>query len=321
LKITIIGKSNHLYWLENVVETFNSLKYTTQKIAVNHLGIIGDTNRNLLKIFNEKLASSYNANLIEKKLGEFNPDVIMVISPFLLNSAISDVIGSMNNKIHKIAWIGDRFTNTHKNIANNYDLLYCTDSYFIEEAKEFNFPEAKYLPLAVNKKIFYNKNLDKKDKLLFIGSPTKDRIDLFNTISCDLKLIGKKWKSSITQSNIEIFNKNISINKVASEYNKYKFILNVKHEHNVINGLNMRSFEAPAVGCCLIQDNVKDLGYNFDIDNEIIVYNNIDEVSEIVSKLIIDKNRTLQIINNAQKCIESKHTYSHRLNTILNYLK
>lgn len=321
MKITIIGKSNHLYWLENVVQTFNLLGYSTQKIAVNNLGIINDANRNLLKIFNKSTASSFNTNLIEKKLNEFSPDIILVISPFLLNSTISLMIGSLDNNIHKIAWVGDRFTNNHQNIANNYDLIYCTDSYFVEEAKKFHFPEAKYLPLAVNQKIFYNKHLVKKDKLLFIGSPTKGRVDLFNSIHCDIKLVGKKWKKSITQSNIEIFNKNISIFEVANEYNKYKFILNIKHEHNVINGLNMRSFEAPSIGCCLIQDNVKDLEYNFDINNEIIVYNNINEISEIINKLIIDKNRTIQIINNAQKCIKSKHTYSHRLNTILNDLK
>lgn len=321
MKIIVLGKQNHLHWIENVYETFKTLGHNVKLIAVNKLGISNDINRNLLKYFNKDASSKYNTNLIENRINKFKPDMVFVISPLLLDHSISYMIGSLPTLINKIAWIGDRFASVHKPIVDNYDLIYCTDSYFVKEAKEFLFPTAKYLPLAVNNNIFFNKNLEKRDELLFIGSPTNERVALFNSLNIEIKLVGKKWKKSIKKSNIEILNKNISINEVAKEYNNSKFILNIKHEHNVVNGLNMRSFEVPAVGSCLIQDNVKDLQYNFDIDKEMVIYNNKEEISEIITQLIRDKKRTQLLIKNAQKCIESKHLYKHRLKLLLEDIK
>ena len=50
------------------------------------------------------------------------------------------------------------------------------------------------------------------------------------------------------KKNTEYIDKNININQVVDEYNLSQFILNIKHEHNVVNGLNMRTFEAIASG-------------------------------------------------------------------------
>lgn len=230
------------------------------------------------------------------------------------------MIGSFKNCI-KIAWVGDRFGQQHKIIADNYDLIYCTDSYFVEEAKSFSFPQTKYLPLAVNNKIFYNRNLSRVDNLLFIGNPTEQRVKIFNTIDSKIKLIGGKWSKVNQKSNIEIVNKNIGVDEVAIEYNKSKFVLNIKHEQNVVNGLNMRTFEVPASKACLIQDYVKDLELNFDIDNEIVVYKNAEDISELLQRTIIDKKRTNKMIENAYLNVYSNHLYKNRAQTILNELK
>ena len=41
----------------------------------------------------------------------------------------------------------------------------------------------------------------------------------------------------------------------------------------------MRSFEAIASGGCLLQDYVKDIEINFEINKNILVYNNIEELN------------------------------------------
>lgn len=317
MKIAVIGKKNHLHWLENVYDGFSSLNCDIKLIATNKMGLYNNIARNSLKFINKDLAIKFAVDSIYKEIVSYKPDIILVLSPFLFDDNISNMIGSLKNTI-KIAWIGDRFGPHHKIAANNYDLLYCTDSHFVEESKEFNFPKTKYLPLAVNEKIFYNQNLKKEDKLLFVGNPTLKRIELFNSIDTKIKLVGSKWKREINKSNIEILDKNISINDVANEYNKSKFILNIKHEQNVVNGLNMRSFEVPAVGSCLVQDYVKDLDINFDVSNEIAVYNDVNEIPEIVEKLIKDSKSTDKMIQKAYLNVHSNHLYKNRVETILN---
>ena len=41
---------------------------------------------------------------------------------------------------------------------------------------------------------------------------------------------------------------------------------------NIRQGMNMRCFEAPACGCILVSEYVKDLEFAFSIENEIITF-------------------------------------------------
>ena len=178
------------------------------------------------------------------------------------------------------------------------------------------------MPLAVNQNRFYNKYLSRENNLLFVASYTQQRQEFINQIdSIEMKLIGSKWDQRQLSKNIISINKNISIDDVALAYNKSKFILNIKHEHNVIDGLNMRTFEAISAGGCLLQDYVKDVELNFEIDKDIVIYKNLEELNELIVKLEKDKRFYDAIIKNGQKIVSQKHTYIHRIKTILEIFK
>ena len=132
-----------------------------------------------------------------------------------------------------------------------------------------------------------------------------------------IKLIGPKWGKENISKNINYKNQILSINDVAKEYNSSQFILNIKHEHNILNGLNMRTFEAISSGSCLIQDYVKDIDLNFEINKDIVVYNNLEELNELVLKLQKDKAFLNKITTNGEKLVSSKHTYLNRVDKIM----
>ena len=115
--------------------------------------------------------------------------------------------------------------------------------------------------------------------------------------------------------------RNIGIEAVAEAYNRSAFVLNVKHEHNVVNGLNMRSFEAPACGACLVQDYVKDVDRNFDPEEEIVVYASLEELDEKLAALRKDQRRYDKIRQNGYRRVMAEHTYRHRIAAILADLK
>lgn len=306
-----------LNWAENLSDALLSKNIVIDNVFINQMGKFNNIKRNTLKIFSKDLMNKFISESIQKRILIFKPDLIIVISPFMFNNKLFDCFDNFPN-ILKYGWIGDKFKEGHKFVANRFDKLFCTDTSFIEDAKKMMFPESIYLPLAVNEKIFFNKKEKRKNNLLFIASYTKERLAFLNKIdSIDLRLIGPKWNNANFSNNINYLNKTISREDVVNEYNSSKFILNIKHEHNILNGLNMRTFEAISSGGCLLQDYVKDIDLNFEINKDIIVYNNLDELNELILKLNKDDNLLKKIISNGEKNILSNHTYSNRVDIFL----
>lgn len=325
MKITVIGKTNHLFWLENVVDAFERSGYQTQKISTNKLGIQNDIRRSFTKIINKQIAYQHSMNIIQKKILNFVPDLIIVISPLLLPESLAEMIQSLSSNIYKIAWIGDKYDGLkNKNkLENIYHKIYYTDSGVLEYANMQKINKNNfYLPLAVNEIRFRNKNFPRTNQLLFIASPTDDRARMISHINnTRIKLIGKNWNQYIEPNSfISLSNRNIPIESVVDEYNRSKYVLNIKDNRNVINGLNMRTFEVISSGSCLIQDYVKDIELNFSPGKDIITYKNPHEIADIIH--ILDKNPKYreELMKNSLMTVLSKHTYMHRVKTIIDEL-
>jgi len=318
MKVFIIGKQNMLHWVEHISEAFESTEGVEVFIfKVNNLGVSSDLIKNIKKLFSKENAYKFIRDTIVKEIRSFQPDLILTISPFLLDEMILEALEEVSAGIIKAAWIGDRIAQAHMKSASYFDILFATDTGFIEEAKRLGFPPMFYLPLAVNERIFYERNLQRAHELLFIGAPTRQRIEIINQIEAiPVRVIGKDWKKVISKNVIGV-DRNIGIDAVSEAYNRSEFVLNIKHEHNVINGLNMRSFEAPGCGACLVQDNVRDLELNFDLNEEVLVYSSIDELNEKLAVLHTDKVRFDIIRNNGKRRVMAEHTYRHRVNSIL----
>ncbi len=94
--------------------------------------------------------------------------------------------------------------------------------------------------------------------------------------------------------------------------NEYLILIN-KH----INGLNfpanIRLFEGPGVGCCLITDFFDGLKDLFDVDNEIITFKNKDDLLEKVNYLQKYPEKAIEIGKKSQQKILKMHTYEKRV--------
>lgn len=317
MRVLLIGKDNILSWTKNVDKALGRhSKIQHDVVYINKLGLLEDLTRNLKKIITKKNLHSETRNIVENKIKSFNPDMILVISPFSMNENIFKSFDILNKKVLKVAWIGDIFGSHHKRKADYFDKLYFTDTHFLDLAMKYAFPSAEYLPLAVDETVFYNMNKERHNKLLFIGAYTNKRANVINSITnTKIHLIGPGWNG--INKDIDYNNRTINTRQVVQKYNDVNFVLNMKHEHNVVNGLNMRSFEVPASGACLIQDYVKDLEYNFDTKEEILVYHSIDELNELLEKIQKDKVLLKKVMTNGYKRVISNHTYNHRINKIL----
>jgi hypothetical protein len=180
MKVLLIGKHNMLYWLEHTKEAFETTKsIEVSTVEVNRLGFVDDLTRNINKLFSQQKAYDTVSRALERHIQTFQPDLILVISPFLLNAKVFACFDAAPEHTVKAGWVGDIFKAGHKEIAECFDLLYCTDSSFIDLAATFGFPPAKYLPLAVNERLFNDLHLKREEELLFIRitNETADRFD------------------------------------------------------------------------------------------------------------------------------------------------
>lgn len=318
MKVLLIGKHNMLYWLEHAKEAFAATPGVEVKaLEVNHLGLFGDMLRNITKLFSRHGASVVVRDAIAKNIRAFQPDLILVVSPFLLDATIFEGFEAAPGHTVKAGWVGDLFGAAHLAHAGAFDLLFGTDSSFIDRARELGFPEMRYLPLAVNERLFHNRGAVRSNEVLFIGAPTPERIATLNRIeNVPVRVVGKGWRNRVAP-HVGCSEGHIGIAEVAEAYNGADYILNVKHEHNVLNGLNMRSFEAPACGACLLQDYVKDVERNFDMEEELVVYRSVEELNEKLSVLQKDKSTYDKIRRNGYARVMAEHTYRHRIQTML----
>ena len=77
--------------------------------------------------------------------------------------------------------------------------------------------------------------------------------------------------------------------------------------------MNMRCFEAPACGCILVSEYVKDLEYAFNIETDIISFSNPVELSQKLQNININPELA---IHKTKKY----HTYAHRIEELIQYL-
>jgi len=306
-KILIIGKRGGiLQWYENLLAIQNlQASYEIQGFALNHNNF---TERFLKKILPNR--NYYTANLLQKKLQKFKPDLILIADLFYFNDHLLDVLSSCSSK--KVHWIGDFFDEHLSKSKEIIDLFCFTDSSFIEDAKKIGIENSQYLPLAYNPDTFFEGTESKDKRLLFIGAWSADRQELMEKIPLPITIYGKGW-DKLTKQNCTIYPHNIKLEKVAELYRKHTFVLNLINKKNIRQGMNMRCFEAPACGCILVSEYIKDLEYAFDISNEIISFSNPMELAEKLQNTDINPELAMHKV---QTC----HTYQHRLKTLVEIL-
>ena len=101
---------------------------------------------------------------------------------------------------------------------------------------------------------------------------------------------------------------------------KSKIILNIHGKAANEYAGNMRLFEATGVGSCLITDNKKNLNELFDINNEIVVYNQSEDCIEKVKWLFKNEGERKKIAQSGQLRTLKSHTIEDRCKLIIDII-
>ena len=251
----------------------------------------------------------------------FKPDLVVFVGVFFIPF---ELIALCKDKNYcTIGWAGDAF-GEHQSIYKNYlDFLYVSDSALVDIANHMGFNNVQLLQFGYNPNLHKDYMNKRSNYINFIGSYTKQRDEIFSQlINYNLHIEGINWDKLTSKSTKWIVKNNkLDQKKVVDIYNSTIATLNVAQKDNVINMVNMRTFEATACGSCMINDYVKDIELCFEPNKEIVVYHNNEELIELSNKVLNDKVFRDTIIKNAKNRIEKDgYSYKHRAEVMLDNL-
>lgn len=318
-KILIVGKQNHLGWIEHAIEGFLQANCSVDYFFINKLTFKNTILKGLYKSIHQKNSElQLQLSELNQKIKRFNPTLVVFIGAFFVPYELFALCKEKN--IMTAAWVGDIFGEEKKKYIPFIDKLYVSDSAFIAIAQALSFKEVHFLQFGYNPNLHMNLQLSRRNAINFIGSYTNERDLTFQALkNCDFEIYGSHWeKLNATSKNWKVENKKIDQKKVALIYNTTQATLNVAQKINVVNCVNMRTFEAIACGNCMINDNVQDLEFCFEPGKEILVYSTFEELEDLTSKVFQDSIYTKRIAQNGYKRILGSHcSYKDRALQIL----
>ena len=102
-------------------------------------------------------------------------------------------------------------------------------------------------------------------------------------------------------------------------YNRCRINMNMT-SLQMVNGVNQRVFDIPACKSFIITDAQGDLENLFNIGHDIVIYNDIEELPEIIKYYKDHPEKAESIAERGRIRVMKEHTYIHRINKIINIM-
>lgn len=99
-----------------------------------------------------------------------------------------------------------------------------------------------------------------------------------------------------------------------------KIMIN-SHIENTKYAGNMRLFEGTGMGCCVFSDNKIGLDKLFDINKEIVTYDNVNSLIVKIKKYLGNSDMLLKVSKKGQKRTFTDHNYKKRVNVLDKLIK
>jgi len=196
--------------------------------------------------------------------------------------------------------------------AKQFDFVFVAQKRFIDEFVRDGIPREKifWLPHAFEPMCYKPQPCIEKYDWAFVGHLNNDfRIDLIDRF-CKEWPVGEKGYLGWRMPGHLGWN---VLDDVSTKFSRARVILN----ENILDDINMRTFEAMGCKKALVTEWLPTLPELFDDGKHLMMYRTIDEAVEKTKLLLGDDNLRNSIAQAGYDEVISKHTYMHRVKTIL----
>lgn len=249
----------------------------------------------------------------------FSPDLILAVGPYSMPGIILQRIAAIPGRPPIIGWVGDTFSAEDARVAASLDAIGYTDSGMLALHQEWNLPcRAAYVPHAANPRLAPtgSSSTPPRNLITFVANPTDQRRALVRQVRTSIVLYGPGWGSE-PPSHHEIHARFVGIAELATIYASHLAALNIRHERNVLLGLNQRHFDPYLAATPVVSDAQPDLERCFEPGREVLVYRDAGELNEIYARLQTDPATAAAIGERGRQRVLAEHTYARRLEQLM----
>ena len=335
MNILVIGK---LYPDTFTLHIYETLKSLGHKVFDYQPGLKSlPTNSNLVKSLNFIRDAAYNAasqiplinkiglNHLKNLIGNDKIDLTISVHDYLTPEQV--IVVKNISKAPVVLWHPDGLHNFGKSMFLNadYDYLFFKDPYVVEYFKNTLLKNSFYLPECCNPEYHKPVELSNADRSIYgcdittAGNLYPNREAFFSNLSkYDIKIWGNPAPIWMDISRI----KKMIMNKYVLNEEKVKAFLSAKIVLNNLNpgeiwGINCRAFEIAACGGFQMINFRQGLKQLFEIDKEVVAFNNFNELSEKIDYYLEHDSERNTIALAGKERTHRDHTYGKRLQLLI----
>lgn len=248
---------------------------------------------------------------------DLDPDLDVLI--VLLHRYNLDLIKCSNKELIKIAWIRNWFEEFYESLwFKDFNLVLSSSKEACEKIENKIGKKAYYFPLASSEKRF-GARLKKDENYFcdycFTGSYWNDHREIIDHLNPDnlkehsFHLYGKNWESV---QKFEKYAKGfVNYKDIPKVYANTKLLIDDANRVTKPWGsVNSRVFDALMSGVLVLTNNSK--GSNDLFDGKLPVYNNSDELEDLIKYYLKHENERKALIKELHLIVLSSHTYKIR---------
>jgi spore maturation protein CgeB len=282
--------------------------------------------------FSRRLAKKYGLgkfNGATKLLASrFQPDLVLVIKGEALLPETLDWF-SEKLKTKTALWYPDDpryFNSLSKIVAPHYDFIFTPSMRFVDTYTKVGAKHTEFLPFACEPSIHRRIPLSQGDiekfgcDISFVGTFSRARAKAVGALEAKgfkIKVWGLYWRYFKPGKNISGPVAGRDLTKI---FNASKIVLNVHNESDLNLKANMRVFEAAGCRSLLLTDNAHVVERHFIPGQELVCYANEAEMIELADMLLESCDNGNEVANRANDRAYKDHTYTQRIEKILQTL-
>jgi len=264
------------------------------------------------------------AKRIRDEVNAFRPQIMLYLDPYGMDAPFLQAIErDLKKNVKRLAWFGDCRRTAWSGVGL-FETIFYADSamqVLLEKHQKEGRPELCYLPLAVDIDRFKPGGVStRENRLMFAGTLTASRLKTLDRLR--LRGMPIVWQGPRKDSWWRRWNaKDLTTEELRHLYQAYAVILNLPQKPKTMHGANFRIFEVAACQNLVLTKWVPDLELLFDPYEELTVYRDWDEAPLVFRSLMYDPYRAEEMAIKARTRVEEKHTFDHRVQSILEQLE
>jgi spore maturation protein CgeB len=308
MKVLVIGKTGGVTnWEPEVVAGLSAAGHVVEFRATRNPKI----SPHIERLFLGRIADNIN-----RRIDRFKPDMILAVGGWGVEPEIIARIADRPNRPPLVGWVGDLFDARRVDNLNRFDALGYTDTGLIEAHNRFALkPKQAFIPHAADLEAVAAAAGAgaRRDRMVFVGNPTAERRALVAQVEDPVALYGLGWADRQGVAHHETHGRRVLRPELAQIYATHFACLNIRNEHNVVNGLNQRNFSPFALGCAVVSDHQKDMSLCFDIGSEVLVHDSPASLNALYREILASPSLAHETAARGRARVLADHTYDKRL--------